>query len=105
MKQYQIVVVNLDPTIGREMKKTRPCLIISPNEMNDHLGTLTVAPITSKDKPYPTRVFVQNNRYAGWVVLDQVRTISRQRVVATDGYVSATEIDRIKSVLREIFVD
>lgn len=105
MKQYQIVVVNLDPTIGREMKKTRPCLILSPNEMNDHLGTVTIAPITSQEKPYPSRVFVKNDRYAGWVVLDQVRTISRQRVVATDGYVDAAEIDRIKTVLRKIFVD
>ncbi|MEO7487796.1 MAG: type II toxin-antitoxin system PemK/MazF family toxin, partial [Ferruginibacter sp.] len=71
LKQYQIVLVNLDPTLGNEMKKTRPCVIVSPNEMNKYLQTIVIAPMTSSSKPYPTRVGVKHNKTKGWVVLDQ----------------------------------
>ena len=81
LKQYQIVLVNLDPTIGSEMKKNRPCVIISPNEMNKYLQTIVIAPMTSSSKPYPTRVEIKYNKTKGWIVLDQIRTVDRQRIV------------------------
>lgn len=81
MKQYEIVLVNLDPTIGVEMKKTRPCVIISPDEMNKHLRTLVIAPMTTKSRKYPTRIEVKHDNKIGWVVIDQIRTIDRRRIV------------------------
>ena len=71
LKQYQIVLVNLDPTIGSEMKKTRPCVVISPDEMNRYLQTVVIAPMTSSSKSYPTRVEVKHNSKKGWIVLDK----------------------------------
>ena len=105
MKQYQIVLVNLDPTIGSEMKKTRPCVIISPNEMNKHLDTIVVAPMTSSSKNYPTRVSVNYEKKTGWIVLDQIRTIDKQRIVKILGTLSEKEIIKVKAVLKETFID
>jgi mRNA interferase MazF len=68
--QYQIVLVNLDPTIGSEMKKTRPCVILSPNEMNTYLQTIVVAPITSISKAYPTRITIKHQQKKGWLDLE-----------------------------------
>ena len=104
LKQYDIVLVNLDPTIGSEMKKTRPCVIISPNEMNKYLQTIVVAPMTSSSKPYPTRVEVKHNKTKGWIVLDQIRTVDRQRIMKTLDSLTATEINRVKTVLKETYV-
>lgn len=78
LNQYQVVLVNLDPTIGAETKKTRPCLIISPNEMNKYLKTIVIAPLTTNLKKYPTRVSINHNGSKGMVMLDQVRTIDRK---------------------------
>ena len=103
--QYDIVLVNLDPTVGSEIKKTRLCLIISPNEMNRHLRTVVIAPMTSKSRDYPTRVLVKHNKQEGWVVLDQIRTIDKKRIIKSLGTLSAKEIKECKSVLRETFVD
>lgn len=105
LSQYQIVLVNLDPTIGSEMKKTRPCVIISPNEMNKYLQTIVVAPMTSNSKPYPTRVPVKHNKTKGWVALDQIRTIDRKRIVKIFDALSEKEIYTVKDVMRETFVD
>lgn len=105
LRQYQIVLVNLDPTIGSEMKKTRPCVIISPDEMNKHLNTIVVAPMTSSSKPYPTRVEVYHNEQTGWIVLDQIRTIDRQRIFKVLGNLSASEIKSVKNILRETYID
>ena len=105
MKQYQIVLVNLDPTIGSEMKKTRPCVIISPIEMNKHLDTIIVAPMTSSSKNYPTRVSVNYDKKNGWIVLDQIRTIDKQRIAKILGKLSEKEIIKVKAVLKETFVD
>ncbi len=105
LNQYQIVLVNLDPTIGSEMKKTRPCLIISPNEMNKYLQTIVVAPITTSSKPYPTRVEVKHNKTNGWVVIDQIRTVDRARILKTFDFLTENEISRIKAVIQETFVD
>lgn len=103
--QYQVVLVNLDPTIGSEMKKTRPCVIISPNEMNKYLQTVIIAPITNSSKTYPTRVILKNAKVKGWIVLDQIRTIDRLRVIKALGVLTEKEILNVKSIIRETFVD
>ncbi len=105
LKQYQIVLVNLDPTIGSEIKKTRPCVIVSPNEMNKYLQTIVVAPMTSSSKPYPTRVEVKHHKTKGWIVLDQIRTVDRQRIVKLLDTLTDKEIYRVKAVLKETYVD
>lgn len=104
LKQYQIVLVNLDPTIGSEMKKTRPCVILSPDEMNLYLQTIVVAPLTSNTKNYPTRVPVKHGKTKGWIVLDQIRTIDRQRIVKVFERLSDKEIQNTKAVIHETFV-
>ena len=105
LTQYEIVLVNLDPTIGSEMQKTRPAVIISPNEMNMYLNTVVIAPMTSSSKPYPTRVEIKNNKSKGWVVLDQIRTIDRKRITKKLGRITAKEIATIKIILKETFID
>lgn len=105
LKQYQIVLVNLDPTQGSEIKKTRPCLIISPNEMNKYLQTIVVAPMTTASKPYPTRVEVKHNKSKSWVVLDQIRCVDRSRIVKTYDNLTEKEIVKVKAVIQETYVD
>ncbi|MEO5650980.1 MAG: type II toxin-antitoxin system PemK/MazF family toxin [Ginsengibacter sp.] len=103
--QYQIILVNLDLTIGSEMKKTRPCVVISPDEMNKYLQTIIIAPITSSSKTYPTRVTLKNNKAKGWIVLDQIRTIDKQRVIKPIDLLTEREIYNVKSVIKELLVD
>ena len=105
LRQYQIVLVNLDPTIGSEMKKTRPCVIISPDEMNKYLQTIVIAPMTSNSKPYPTRIEVKHKKTKGWIVLDQIRTIDRQRIVKILDNLIEKEISNLKAIIRETYVD
>ncbi|NVJ46366.1 MAG: type II toxin-antitoxin system PemK/MazF family toxin [Cytophagia bacterium] len=105
INQYEIVLVNLDPTIGSEIKKARPCLVISPNEMNHNLRTITIAPLTSTSKPYPTRVHINHNERESWVVLDQIRTIDKARIIKQLGKISSPEITKVKNVIKETFVD
>lgn len=105
LSQYEIVLVNLDPTVGSELKKTRPCVIISPNEMNKYLQTIVVAPMTTTSKPYPTRIEVRHNKQKGWLVIDQIRTIDRNRIIKILGTLSDREIDKVKAIIRETFVD
>jgi mRNA interferase MazF len=105
LNQYQIVLTNLDPTLGSEIKKTRPCVIISPDEMNRHLNTIIVAPMTTSTRKYPTRVKLKHDNKTGWIVLDQIRTIDRQRVIKALGQIGPSEIKKVKAVLKETFVD
>lgn len=105
IKQYQIVLVNLDPTVGSEIKKTRPCVVISPNEMNRYLQTVIVAPMTSQSKRYPTRVEVNHDDKDGWIVIDQIRTIDKIRIIKVLDKLSKKEVEKVKSVIRETFVD
>ena len=105
VKQYQIVLVNLDPSLGSEIQKTRPCVIISPNEINDNLRTVVIAPMTSTSRKYPTRVKIKHNNQEGWVVIDQIRTIDKIRIVKKFDSLSEKEIRECKRVLRETFVD
>ncbi|MBE0673680.1 MAG: type II toxin-antitoxin system PemK/MazF family toxin [Bacteroidales bacterium] len=105
IKQYMIVLANLDPTIGSEIKKTRPCVVISPDEMNKHLNTIVIAPMTTTSKQYPTRVEIKHDNKIGWIVLDQIRTIDKQRIIKDLGRLSKPEIKEVKSILKETFVD
>ena len=105
VNQYDIVLVNLDPTIGSEMKKTRPCVVLSPNEMNRYLQTIVIAPMTSSSKLYPTRVAIQHKATQGWIAIDQIRTIDRIRIVKRFETLTEQEIQSVKNIMRETFVD
>ncbi|MFC3812529.1 type II toxin-antitoxin system PemK/MazF family toxin [Lacihabitans lacunae] len=99
------MLVNHDPTIGSEIKKTRPCVVISPIEMNKYLQTIVIAPMTISSKNYPTRVEVKLENKIGWIVLDQIRTIDKQRIIRTLGRLSKPEIKEVKSIIKETYVD
>lgn len=105
LRQYAIVLVNLDPTVGSEIQKTRPCVIVSPNEMNKFLHTIVLAPMTTSLRKYPTRVAVNHNGKQGMIAIDQIRTVDRSRVIKTLGKLTKIEISACKAVIRETFVD
>ena len=105
INQYQIILVNLDPTLGSEIKKTRPCVVISPNEMNKFLNTVVIAPMTTSSKNYPTRIEVRHDNKIGWIVIDQIRTIDKQRIIKDLGRLTKSEINELKSVLKETYID
>ena len=105
IKQYQIIIVNLDPTVGSEIRKTRPCVVISPDEMNKHLRTITIAPVTSRSRDYMTRVKFEFEGYDNWIAIDQIRTIDLARIVKIIGELSIKEIKKVKLVIKETFVD
>ncbi|MEH6703861.1 MAG: type II toxin-antitoxin system PemK/MazF family toxin [Galbibacter orientalis] len=105
LKQYSIVLVNLDPTIGSEIKKTRPCVIISPNEINKHLDTIVLAPMTTNLKKYPTRVSVKHNGKKGMIAIDQIRTVDKIRIIRIFENLTEAEIENCKEVIKETFVD
>ena len=105
INQYQIILVNLDPTLGSEIKKTKPFVVISPDEMNKFLNTVVIAPMTTSSKNYPTRIEIRHDSKIGWVVLDQIRTIDKQRIIRDLGRLTKSEINQIKSVLKETYVD
>jgi len=101
-KQYDIVLVNLDSTIGSEMKKTRPCVILSPNEMNKSIRTIIIAPMTSTSKGYPTRVKIKNDSF---IVIDQIKTIEKKRVIKQLDSLNKSAIKHVKNVIKEMLVD
>lgn len=103
VKRFDVYLVSLDPTKGREIKKTRPCLVISPDEMNRHISTMIVAPMTSKGNSYPTRVPCQFQGIKGQVVLDQIRTVDKTRMVKKLGSLSPTTQGKVLDSLAEIF--
>lgn len=105
LNQYSIVLVNLNPTIGGEIKKTRPCVIISPNEMNRPLRTIVIAPMTTSSKNYPSRIEIKHNGKIGWIVIDQIRTVDKKRIIKVLGEMAKPEIKEVKSVIKETFVD
>ncbi len=105
INQYELVLVNLDPTIGSEMKKTRPCVVISPNEMNKFLQIIVIAPLTSSSKPYPTRIEIKHAKTKGWIVLDQIRTVDRIRIIKKVGNLTSSEIENVKKIIMETFVE
>ena len=103
--QYHVYLVNLDPTVGHEIKKTRPCLLISPNEMNRNLKTAVIAPMTTKSHEYPSRVGLRFEGKQAWIVLDQIRTVDRKRLGKELGRLDARHVRKVKDVIREMVVD
>lgn len=103
VKRFDVYLVNLDPTIGSEIQKTRPCLVISPDEINRNIRTLIIAPMTSAQKEYPTRVSCIFRKKQGQIVLDQVRTVDKTRLIQKLGTIdSKAQLDVI-SVLQRLF--
>ena len=105
VKQYEVYLLNLDPTIGSEMKKTRPCVILSPDEMNNYLNNIIIAPMTSTVKGYPTRVKIEFEGKEGEIVLDQIKTVDKSRIVKKLGKVEKSTVKNIKRVIKEMLVD
>jgi mRNA interferase MazF len=103
--QYQVFLINLNPTIGREIKKTRPCLVVSPNEMNKYIGTVIIAPMTTKSHDYPSRVPVTFQDKQVWIVLDQIRTVDKRRLIKRIGKIDVRTIARVKTVLSEMLIE
>jgi mRNA interferase MazF len=101
--RFEIYFINLDPTIGSEIKKTRPCVIISPNEMNHNISTLIIAPITSKLKNYPTRIPCKVEGKQGQIVLDQIRTVDKSRLVKKIDTLNKTTQIKVLNILKEMF--
>ena len=105
VRQYDIVIVNLDPTVGSEIRKTRHCVVISPNEMNRHLNTIVIAPVTSQSKSYPTRLKIILEKKTNWIIVDQIRTIDKTRIIRNIVKLSVMEIQDLKRMIRETYVD
>jgi mRNA interferase MazF len=103
MKRFDVSLANLDPTIGSEIKKTRPCVIISPDEMNRHIRTVIVAPMTTAGKDYPTRVPCMFNKKKGQIVLDQIRTIDKIRLLKNLGTISPETQLKVVTILHKLF--
>jgi len=103
INRFDVFLIALDPTLGSEIQKTRPCAVISPDEMNRHIATVIVAPMTTKIKPYPTRVTCSFQGKNGQVVLDQIRTVDKSRLVRKLGQLEDETQQEVFSVLNEIF--
>ncbi len=103
VNRFEVYLVNLDPTIGSEIKKARPCLIISPNEMNRYIRTVIVAPLTTKGRSYPTRISCRFKGKRGQIVLDQIRTVDKARLTKKLGRINRRTADSVLSVLAEMF--
>lgn len=103
VRRGDVYLVNLDPTLGSEIQKTRPCVVVSPDELNDHLRTFIVAPMTTGGHAYPFRVKCRFRRRDGFVVLDQIRTVDQDRLVRRLGRLSTTTIERALNILSEMF--
>jgi mRNA interferase MazF len=103
VKRFDVYLVNLDPTVGSEIQKTRPCLVVSPDEMNSAIATVIVAPMTTQGRDYPSRVNCQFEGKNGQIVLDQIRTIDKNRLVKKLGKISSTTQTEVLVVLLEMF--
>lgn len=105
IRQYDIFVVALDPTLGAEMQKTRPCVVLSPDEMNRSLRTVQIAPMTTNLQPYPWRVPIAFQGKKGMVVLDQIRTVDKRRLLKKAGQARPGVVAQVKKVIQEMLVD
>jgi len=103
INRFDVYIVVLDPTVGSEIQKTRPCLIISPDEMNRHIATVIVAPMTTKGRSYPSRVACTFQGKEGQVVLDQIRTVDKARLARKLGQINDETQSEVLSVLNEMF--
>ena len=105
LKQYTVVLVNLDPTIGSEIQKTRPCVVVSPRELNDNLNTVVIVPLTTSMNNYPTRVQIKFDNKEDRMAVDQIRTIDSKRILKKLGKITPTEIKNLKEVIKQTYVD
>lgn len=103
ISRFDVYLVNLDPTIGHEARKTRPCLIISPDEMNRHIGTVILGPMTTKGRDYPTRVNLTFQSKKGQIILDQIRTIDKSRLIKRLGKIDKNTAQKLLEILNEMF--
>ena len=103
VQRFDVFLINLDPTVGSEIQKTRPCLIISPDEMNRHIRTVIIAPLTTAGKNYPTRVPCEFQRKKGQIVLDQIRTIDKSRLIKKIGTIDPQVQAEVISTLQSMF--
>ena len=105
VKRFEVYLVNLDPTVGSEIQKTRPCLVISPDVMNDHIATVIMAPMTTHGRDYPTRIKCQFQGKQGQIVLDQIRTVDKTRLIKRMGKISSDIQKEVVAVLMEMFAE
>jgi mRNA interferase MazF len=105
MTRGDVHLVRLDPTLGSEIRKTRPCVIVSPDELNAHIRTVIVAPMTTAGRAYPWRIRCRFQRRSGYVVLDQLRTVDRERLVKRLGALSAETMAEVLRGLQEMFAE
>src|SRR4051794_22361411 len=103
VRRFDVYLVALDPTVGSEIRKSRPCLVISPDEMNLHIATVIIAPMTSKGRPYPTRVAITFDKTAGQIVLDQIRTVDKTRLMKRLGRVDSATQRTVLAALATLF--
>jgi mRNA interferase MazF len=105
VKRFDVYLVSLDPTIGKEIQKIRPCLIISPDEMNAHISTVIIAPMTTKGRDYPSRVSCLFQGKEGQIVLDQIRTVDKLRLDRKLGRINAETQQKVLAILAEMFAE
>ena len=103
ISRFEVYLVSLDPTVGSEIKKTRPCLVVSPDEINHSIETVIIAPMTTKGQKYPTRIRCRFQGKQGQIVLDQIRTVDRARLVKRLGRVHQEVADAVLAALQELF--
>ena len=104
-KRFDVFLVDLEPTVGAEIRKTRPCVIVSPNEMNRHIATVIIAPLTTQGKTYPTRVVCHFQGKDGLIILDQLRTVDKVRLVKQLGRLAVPEQQAVLQILAEMFAE
>lgn len=105
VKRFDVFLINLNPTKGHEIQKVRPCLVISPDEMNQHISTIIIAPMTTKGRNYPTRIACVFQGKKGQIVLDQIRTIDKTRLVKKLGTISMSARSSVLATLKEMFAE
>ena len=105
INQYEVYWIDLEPTKGSELQKVRPCVVISPNEMNHNINTVIIAPLTSTSKKYPSRVEVSFEGRLSWIVLDQIRCVDKSRLEKKMGILEEKYITEVKNIIREMLVD
>jgi mRNA interferase MazF len=105
VKRFDVFLVNLDPTVGTEIQKTRPCLVISPDELNDYIQTIILAPMTTKQRAYPTRITCRFEEKDAQIVLDQIRTVDKRRLIKRLGRIDARTQREVLDMLAELFAE
>jgi len=107
IRQYEVYLISLDPTIEQEIKKARPCVIISPDEMNKNISTVIIAPMTTQSRFcfYPTRISLKFTGKEAWIVLEQLCTVDRKKLIEKLGEIDQKTINRVKSIIKEMLVD